>query len=851
MKQRLTMGPEMRTYRDFASRASALEPRNDATRNKAMKKVIGFAMALAIMSVAGSISAAVTYEYSGLGASGSWTDPANWTASDGSTSGYPGVEITDIAVFPKDAGPVAFDFGKTELTIGELNVTSDVTAEITLKNVTMTVASKLIFAVGTSVRLSDSTSLAVGDSSTSDPEINGTFVVDKGCDFTSAPNRYSKVGAQAVIRVAGKVSMPNNVTRTSGAQFILEGGEYYEKSKQEDYAKHTRDLSFVTGVGVFNKRDCELNFSKDIEYQPMLAAGVTYVWGQGTGGSDARMNLTCGTIEFVWQTAGNSQFYSTAKRSGFNFVKRSTAKVVFSQYTPKSVEEMFATELFSPGSSANGPHIYVEGAAVKSAEHLRELFDIDLPYADGKGVALSLKNTMPTGASVLTAAPLPKFSGNEIAFSGAFRSLGVGTTTVSLEWWVDAAVTNKEHIASFSSTETELSFAKSVIFKDWPSAVNWRFVSANGTVQEGEFSDSTEWQIAVISDSTTYTWKSGVSSGKWNDPANWTASSTPCRGYPNDYMATANFSNPGDVVVDCSGQQLSLVKLSVANGCGRITLSGGTLSVGRIDLGNSSQAACVLNFENACTLNFRGGSYVAGGQNANIWGRLEIGENCSFRQYDWTLELKQAGDRVVVKNGAELTFDEGSGALNFFHADAKIRLEGGTVRRNKTIAYNSEEFGKFLGNGLVEWDQFQFNSAGGVTSDLTIPEGVTFSFSYAEYGSGSVVNLLGDGRLCFRYGLSDHPNGAFWDVNRFNLSSESKMKVELPNYSEMTWRQVYDLLFSPEAADGKYYFLLDGAAVTSALAFRKSILVESPMEGAEKGVCFGWKTPLGLMLILR
>ena len=87
-----------------------------------MKKVIGFAMALAIMSVAGSISAAVTYTYSGQGASGRWTDPANWTASDGSTSGYPGVEITDIAVFPKDAGPVAFDFGKTELTIGELNV---------------------------------------------------------------------------------------------------------------------------------------------------------------------------------------------------------------------------------------------------------------------------------------------------------------------------------------------------------------------------------------------------------------------------------------------------------------------------------------------------------------------------------------------------------------------------------------------------------------------------------------------------------------------------------------------------------------------------------------------------------
>ena len=156
-----------------------------------------------------------------------------------------------------------------------------------------------------------------------------------------------------------------------------------------------------------------------------------------------------------------------------------------------------------------------------------------------------------------------------------------------------------------------------------------------------------------------------------------------------------------------------------------------------------------------------------------------------------------------AKNGAELTFDEGSGSLKFSAADAKVRLEGGTVRRNKTIAYNSEEFGKFLGYGLVEWDQFQFNSAGGVTSDLTIPEGVTFSFSYAEYGSGSVVNLLGDGMLCFRYGLSDHPNGAFWDVNRFHLSSESKMKVELPNYSEMTWRQVYDLLFSPEAADGK------------------------------------------------
>lgn len=812
-----------------------------------MKRTIRLVVGTLAGAFATTLSAAVTYTYSGLGSAGNWTDPHNWTASDGTSTGYPGTTETDVAVFAKDAGAVVFDFGGQAMALGELTVNGgsfDVTADITLKNVTMTVASKVFFDVGTSVRLSDGTTLAAGSSPGKDPDFRGSFVIDSGCTYDTAPNKYTLFGEKSVTRIGGRLSigvMP--VTIAAGAQIILEGGEYLENARLESMVSQARNWSAFTGTGVINKSNNQWNMRKNATSQPALSPGLTYIWGMISGDADVMMDLACGTIEVAGQTTADALFWAGAKRSGFNFPRGSTAKVVFPNYTPKSADEMFETVLFSPGPSSIGPHIYVGGSAIASAEQLQALFDIELPYADGQGVSLALKNTTPSEASRLAVPNAPSVAGNQITFSGALSSLGSGTTTVSLEWWLGASaeVTNAVDVATFEPGASDLTFDKLVTFSDWPESVCWRFVSVNGSPEES-FRDASDPATVAIQDAVTYTWKGNVTSGKWTDTENWTPSATPCRGYPNAAEATAAFTGPGDVTVDCSGMTVSPGALSIADGCGTVRLSGGSISVTKVAIGTSAAATCAMGLEEGASLDF------LGGDNCTVWGQLIVGENSAYRQRTWTLVLEGAGEKVIVRSGAELNFDE-NGMLSFASTDAKIRLQGGTMRTNKKVVYNSIELRNVIGTGLVEWNQFQFDGSGNVTSDLTIPEGMTFSFAYEESGSGSVVNLLGDGTIRFRYGESDDVRGAFWNLNRFNISSASKIRVELPNYAAMTRSEAYSRLFNP--ADGKFYFLLDGQPIPSLPVFRRALSIVSPMENSERGVCFGCREPVGFCILVK
>ena len=818
-----------------------------------MKRTIRIVVGTLAGAFATALSAAVTYTYSGSGSAGNWTDPHNWTASDGTSTGYPGTAETDVAVFAKDAGAVVFDFGGQAMALGELTVnggSSDVTADITLKNVTMTVASKVFFDVGTSVRLSDGTTLAAGSSTVTDPDFRGSFVIDSGCAYVTAPKRYTKFGAKSVTRIGGTLSIDTYpVTIAAGAQIILEGGEYLENARLEAMVSQARDWSAFTGTGVINKSNNQWTLRKNATSQPALSPGLTYIWGKISGDADVIMDLACGTIEVAGQTTADALFYANAtagaKRSGFNFPRGSTAKVVFPNYTPASADEMFETVLFSPGKDSIGPHIYVGGLSIASAEQLQDLFDIELPYADGKGVSLALKNTTPSGASRLAVPNVPSVAGNQITFSGALSSLGSGTTTVSLEWWLGASaeVTNAVDVASFDPGASDLTFDKLVTFSDWPESVCWRFVSVNGSPEES-FRDASDPATVAIQDAVTYAWKGDVTSGKWNDTENWTPSATPCRGYPNAAEATAAFTGPGDVTVDCSGMTVSLAALSIADGRGTVRLSGGAMSVAKVAIGTSAAATCALGLEEGASLDFLGGG------NCTVWGQLIVGENSAYRQRTWTLVLKGAGEKVIVRSGAELNLDA-LGILSFASTDAKIRLQGGTMRTNKKVGYNSIELRNVIGAGLVEWNQFQFDGSGNVTSDLTIPEGMTFSFTHEEAGSGSVVNLFGDGTIRFRHGESDPVGGAFWNLNRFNISSASKIRVELPNYAAMTRSEAYSLLFNPDAADGKFYFLLDGRPIPSEPDFRRALSFVSPMENSERGVCFGCRKPVGFCILVK
>ncbi len=366
-----------------------------------MKKQIRMMVAMLVSICAGAVSAAVTYTYSGAGQAGVWTDGANWTASDGTTTGYPGSAATDIAKFPKDAAAVTFDFGGATITFATLEIgeqDSAGTADVTFKNGTMNVTGKAVFGRGTSVRLSEGLSLTTGTDHNA--YFYGTFSVDALCSF-SATGTYTGFGTDIwgnnianltpVIRIAGTFSVRylylNPTTR-----IILEGGTYEENwGGLGLLKKQDRDWSFCSGNGTINKCNFELNFTDGMTNTPALSPDITYVWGRASGGTNAMMNLECGTIELT-QSDVATIFYPSAKRSGFNFPEGSKAKVVFSNYTPASSEAFFASQIFSTIGNYVGPHIYVNGLAIESAKQLKSLLNVEFPYKDGKGVAISLKD---------------------------------------------------------------------------------------------------------------------------------------------------------------------------------------------------------------------------------------------------------------------------------------------------------------------------------------------------------------------------------------------------------------------------------------------------------------------------
>ena len=370
-----------------------------------MKKQIRMMVAMLVGMCAWTLCAAVTYTYSGAGQAGVWTDPANWTASDSTTTGYPGSAATDVAQFPKDAAAVMFDFGGATISFATLYIgekdtdgTAVGTADITLKNGTMTISGEAIFGSGTSVRLSEGMVLSAG--STANPNFCGTFVVDNGCSYTTSGMVYTGFGVDKwgssvdgmvpVIRIAGTFTVAY-ININTAAQIILEGGTYVEKSGNlAKLRTQERDLSNYTGTGVFKKDGVEWTFTAGLTNAPALSPDVTYVWTGVTGGTDAIMNLTCGTIELT-QSAVESIFNAGAKRSGFNFPEGSKAKVVFSNYTPESIEAFFASQIFSTIGNYVGPHIYVNGKVIESVKQLKSRLNIELPYKDGKGVAISLR----------------------------------------------------------------------------------------------------------------------------------------------------------------------------------------------------------------------------------------------------------------------------------------------------------------------------------------------------------------------------------------------------------------------------------------------------------------------------
>ena len=364
-----------------------------------MKKQIRMMVTMLVSMCAWTLCAAVTYTYSGAGQAGVWTDPANWTASDGTTTGYPGSAATDVAQFPKDAAAVTFDLGGATITFATLEIggQDSGTADVTFKNGTMKVTGKAVFGRGTSVRLSEGLSLTTGTENNA--YFYGTFIVDALCSF-SATGTYTGFGTDVwgnniagltpIIRIGGTFSVRYHYLNLM-TKIILEGGTYEENwGGSTALKKQDRDWSSYSGNGTINKSNYEWNFTDGMTNTPALSPDITYVWGRASGGTNAVMNLTCGTIELT-QSDVATIFYPSAKRSGFNFPEGSKAKVVFSNYTPESIEALFASQIFSTIGNYVGPHIYVNGKVIESVKQLKSRLNIELPYKDGKGVAISLR----------------------------------------------------------------------------------------------------------------------------------------------------------------------------------------------------------------------------------------------------------------------------------------------------------------------------------------------------------------------------------------------------------------------------------------------------------------------------
>ena len=213
---------------------------------------------------------------------------------------------------------------------------------------------------------------------------------------------------------------------------------------------------------------------------------------------------------------------------------------------------------------APGSTVYVTLCAV-SGDHVRWL----APQA------VAMKAAPAFASSSATA------SRRTVTFTGRLSDLGMGNaTTVALYAGPSTAAENElEAIGTpIAVTSTAETFTFTHTFPDINTNYKWQF-RATATSASGDVTLETRTTAATVKtlDTTTYTWKTSVTSGNWSDPANWTDNQGgDCAGYPKSAEASAIFPAGTDANVVFT-EKLTIGSLNLANAL-NVTFSQGGAS---------------------------------------------------------------------------------------------------------------------------------------------------------------------------------------------------------------------------------------------------------------------------------
>ncbi len=277
--------------------------------------------------------------------------------------------------------------------------------------------------------------------------------------------------------------------------------------------------------------------------------------------------------------------------------------------------------------------------------------------ANGKVTSSSISSVKMSSAAVFASAT-SAVARRTVTFTGSFSDIGANNSSeVSL---YVGSENDENSLVKVEDTVTVTSadaFSIKHTFDEFEKTYYWQFRAVNQTAGgTSDFETRTEVMSCKTLDTTTYTWKKGLSAGRWSDPNCWTDNQGgDCLSYPQTTAATVSFASGAKATITVDSERT----------IGSLKLTAGNTDITFVNGGTSTN-------ENKVTIN--------------------------------NLELKGNRDRVVfdgvaitAKNGLEI----GTGtqvvltnSANFYCANL-VHKQGGLISlfENSYLSFNELYFG--------------------------------------------------------------------------------------------------------------------------------------------------------------
>ena len=289
---------------------------------------------------------------------------------------------------------------------------------------------------------------------------------------------------------------------------------------------------------------------------------------------------------------------------------------------------------------------------------------------------------------VFAAAPSASVSRHDITLTGRLTNLGMnGASNVRL--YVGPSTAAEEELVAVESpvvvTNTVDSFSITHAFADLETNYKLQFrattTSAGGTATR-------ETRSSVVTaktlDTTTYTWKTPVTSGNWSDPANWTDNRDgDCCGYPRSSAATAIFTAGTDANVVFT-EALTIGSLNLATGPVVTFSQGGAstnatkLTTGTLTMHNNSSQGGSITLDGVAIASTSGDTYI------DLYRALRLVNGANLHVAG--LFGHQASNEVVVADGSYLSCNGtyfGGGTLTISNGTFWTRGGHDIIGRNR------------------------------------------------------------------------------------------------------------------------------------------------------------------------